>query len=132
MTGNVQAVELVFLLLLLFVVAFGALARKLQVPYPIVLVIAGGLLGFVPGIPKIALNPDVIFFVILPPLLYSAAWVTSWREFSFNLFSILLLAFGLLKLVLSWPYVPIWYHFIFTAVLVPMTILGGTLKTAAW
>lgn len=95
MTSNVQAVELVFLLLLLFVVAFGALARKLQVPYPIVLVVAGGLLGFVPGIPRIALNPDVIFFVILPPLLYSAAWVTSWREFSYNMFSILLLAFGL-------------------------------------
>jgi len=94
-TGNVQAVELVVLLLLLFVVAFGALARRLQVPYPIVLVIAGGLLGFVPGIPKIALNPDIIFFVILPPLLYSAAWVTSWREFSYNMFSILLLAFGL-------------------------------------
>jgi monovalent cation/hydrogen antiporter len=95
LTSNVQAVELVFLLLLLFVVAFGALARKLQVPYPIVLVIAGGLLGFVPGIPRIALNPDVIFFVILPPLLYSAAWVTSWREFSYNLVSILFLAFGL-------------------------------------
>jgi monovalent cation/hydrogen antiporter len=92
---NVQAVELVFLLLLLFVVAFGTLARRLQIPYPIVLVIAGGLLGFIPGIPKIALNPDVIFFVILPPLLYSAAWVTSWREFSYNLASILLLAFGL-------------------------------------
>jgi monovalent cation/hydrogen antiporter len=92
---NVQAVQLVFLLLLLFVVAFGTLARKLQIPYPIVLVIAGGLLGFIPGIPKIALNPDVIFFVILPPLLYSAAWVTSWREFSYNLASILLLAFGL-------------------------------------
>ena len=95
LTSDVQAVELVFLLLLLFVVAFGALARKLQVPYPIVLVIAGGLLGFVPGIPRIALNPDVIFFVILPPLLYSAAWVTSWREFSYNLVSILFLAFGL-------------------------------------
>ena len=92
---NVQAVQLVFLLLLLFVVAFGTLARKLQIPYPIVLVIAGGLLGFFPGIPKIALNPDVIFFVILPPLLYSAAWVTSWREFSYNIVSILLLAFGL-------------------------------------
>ena len=97
MTGNVQAVELVFLLLLLFVVAFGALARKLQVPYPIVLVIAGGLLGFVPGIPRIALNPDVIFFVVLPPLLYSAAWVTSWRELSYNLVSILLLAFGMVR-----------------------------------
>jgi Na+/H+ antiporter len=87
--------ELVLLLLLLFVVAFGALARKLQTPYPIVLVIAGLLLGFIPGIPKITLNPDVIFFVVLPPLLYSAAWTTSWREFSFNMVSIILLAFGL-------------------------------------
>ncbi len=94
-SGSVQAVELVFLLLLLFVVAFGALARKLQTPYPIILVIAGALLGFVPAIPKIPLNPDVIFFIILPPLLYAAAWVTSWREFSYHLVSILMLAFGL-------------------------------------
>ena len=41
----------------------------------------------------------------------------------------LLLAMGLLKVVLSWPYVPIWYHVIFTALLIPMTILGGKLKT---
>jgi len=41
------------------------------------------------------LNPDVVFLVVLPPLLYSAAWVTSWREFKFNLVSILMLAFGL-------------------------------------
>ena len=94
-SGSVQAVELVFLLLLLFVVAFGELARKLQTPYPIILVIAGALLGFVPGIPKITLNPDVIFFIILPPLLYAAAWATSWREFSYHLVSILMLAFGL-------------------------------------
>ena len=40
-----------------------------------------------------------------------------------------LLAFGLLKAVLSWPYVPIWYHVIFTALLIPMTIMGGKLKT---
>src|SRR5258707_7425462 len=94
-SGTVQQVELVFLLLLLFVVAFGWLARKLKTPYPIVLVIAGALLGFIPGIPRITLNPNVIFLVILPPLLYSAAWLTSWREFSYNLVSILLLAFGL-------------------------------------
>jgi hypothetical protein len=42
----------------------------------------------------------------------------------------LLLAFGLLKAVLSWPYVPIWYHLIFTALLLPMTIVGGKLKAA--
>ncbi|HEX3820604.1 MAG TPA: Na+/H+ antiporter [Candidatus Sulfotelmatobacter sp.] len=95
MHSNVHAVELVFLLLLFFVVAFGALARKLQTPYPIMLVVGGLLLSFIPGIPRISLNPDVVFFVILPPLLYSAAWLTSWREFSHNLISILFLAFGL-------------------------------------
>ena len=41
----------------------------------------------------------------------------------------LLLAFGVLKAVMSWPYVPIWYHVIFTALLIPMTIVGGKLKT---
>lgn len=41
----------------------------------------------------------------------------------------LLLALGLLKAVLSWPYVPLWYHVIFTALLLPMTIMGGKLKT---
>src|SRR5579862_4079837 len=94
-SGSIHALQLVFLLLLLFVVVFAALARKLQTPYPIVLVIAGLLLGFIPGIPKISLNPDLIFVVVLPPLIYSAAWQTSWREFKFNLVSILLLAFGL-------------------------------------
>jgi monovalent cation/hydrogen antiporter len=95
MQTNVHAVEFVFLLLLLFVVVFGVLSNKLKTPYPIVMVIGGLLLSFVPGIPQIDLTPDVIFFVILPPLLYSAAWLTSWREFSFNLVSILFLAFGL-------------------------------------
>src|SRR5713226_7978210 len=94
-SGGIHAIQIVFLILLLFVVAFAALARKLQTPYPIVLVIAGLLLSFVPGIPKISLNPDVIFLIVLPPLLYSAAWLTSWRDFKFNLVSILMLAFGL-------------------------------------
>src|SRR5262250_244283 len=95
MQNQVHAVEFVFLLLLLFIVVFGVISKKLQTPYPIVLVLGGLLLSFVPGIPRVSLDPNVIFFVILPPLLYSAAWVTSWREFSYNLVSILLLAFGL-------------------------------------
>src|SRR5882757_1133514 len=94
-SGGIHAIQIVFLILLLFVVIFAALARKLQTPYPIVLVVAGLLLSFIPGIPKISLNPDVIFLVVLPPLLYAAAWLTSWRDFKFNLVSILLLAFGL-------------------------------------
>jgi len=95
MPVDVHAIEIVFLLLLFFVVAFGMLARKLQTAYPIVMVIGGVLLSLIPGIPKITLNPDLVFLVILPPLLYGAAWLTSWREFSYNIVSVLFLAFGL-------------------------------------
>jgi CPA1 family monovalent cation:H+ antiporter len=71
------------------------LARKLQLPYPIVLVIAGLLLSFIPGIPRITMSPDIIFLAVLPPLLYAGAWFTSWRDFSYNIVSILFLAIGL-------------------------------------
>src|SRR5437588_10706818 len=77
------------------VAALAVLARRLRTPYPIVLVLAGLALSFVPGIPKITLDPQVIFFVILPPLIYSAAWLTSWSSFSHHLVSILFLAVGL-------------------------------------
>src|SRR5499425_3648901 len=95
MHSDVHAAELVFLLLLLFVVVFGVFSKKLKTPYPIVMVVGGLLLSLLPQVPNIELNPDLVFFVILPPLLYSAAWVTSWREFSYHLVSILFLAFGL-------------------------------------
>jgi monovalent cation/hydrogen antiporter len=93
--SEIGAVEIIFLLLLLFIIIFGLLARRIGTPYPIVMVIAGLLLGFVPAIPRIKLEPDLVFLVVLPPLLYSAAWTTSWRDFRYNLTSILLLAFGL-------------------------------------
>jgi CPA1 family monovalent cation:H+ antiporter len=86
--------ELIFLLLV-FVVGFGALAKRLALPYPIVLVIAGLLLSFFPGIPQVSLNPEFIFLIVLPPLLFSAAFATSWRDFRYNFVSIFLLAFGL-------------------------------------
>lgn len=91
----IGGVELVVLLLLAFVIVFAVVAKKLDKPYPIVLVLAGLPLGFVPGAPEVPLNPDLIFLVVLPPLLYAAAWQTSWRDFQYNISSILLLAFGL-------------------------------------
>ncbi len=60
-----------------------------------VMVVGGVLLGCIPGIPHVSLDPDFIFVVVLPPLLYAAAWTTSWRDFRYNLVSIFLLAFGL-------------------------------------
>ena len=95
MHGGIQSLEIVFLLLMLFVAGFTSLARKLQTPYPIVLVVAGLLLSLVSGIPRVVLNPEVVFLVVLPPLLFAGAWLTSWRDFVYNLVSILFLAFGL-------------------------------------
>src|SRR4051812_32776360 len=99
--NDIGKVELVFLLLLVFIVVFGLVARRLGTPYPIVMVIGGLLLGFAPGIPNITLNPDIIFLVVLPPLLYAAAWTTSWRDFRYNLVSIFLLAFGLVAFTVA-------------------------------
>src|SRR6266481_3646366 len=93
--SEIGGIQLVFLLLLVFVIVFGLLARRIGTPYPIVMVIGGLILGLTPGIPDITLNPDLIFLVVLPPLLYAAAWTTSWRDFRYNLVSIFLLAFGL-------------------------------------
>jgi len=58
-----------------------AIANKRKLPYPILLVAAGLIIGFVPQLPDLALNPDVVFVIILPPLLYDAASKTSWHEF---------------------------------------------------
>jgi CPA1 family monovalent cation:H+ antiporter len=87
--------ESIFLLLLLFIAIFAGAARRLRVPYPILLTIVGGILGAVPVFPNIALEPDLVFFVFLPPLLFAAGWQLSWREFRANFGRILMLAVGL-------------------------------------
>src|SRR5437762_1209549 len=81
--------------LLVAVAALALLARKLPVPYPILLVIGGLLLALIPGLPRVRLDPDLVFVLFLPPLLYPAALFTPWRDFRANLRPILLLAVGL-------------------------------------
>jgi Na+/H+ antiporter len=78
--------------LLCAVATVAGLARRLAVSYPIVLVIFGLLCSLLPHVPHVQLSPSLVFLVILPPLLYAAAWQTSWREFKYNLVSISSLA----------------------------------------
>jgi Na+/H+ antiporter len=85
----------IIVLLLLLVATLVVLARKLAVPYPVLLVIAGLGLSFIPHLPEVKLNPEIVFFFFLPPLIYPAALFTSWRDFRSNLRPILLLAIGL-------------------------------------
>src|SRR5215467_12451812 len=72
--------ELLIAGLLVAVAGLSALARLLSIPYPIVLVIGGALFGFIPGMPEVKLNPDVVLVVFLPPLLYSAAFFANMGE----------------------------------------------------
>ncbi|MFD0764548.1 Na+/H+ antiporter [Mucilaginibacter lutimaris] len=91
--------DLLLILGLLFVVMLLVmLAQKLRIAYPIFLVLAGLGIGFIPGIPAVKTDPELIFLIFLPPLLYEAAWYTSWKEFKKWSGSIILLAFGLVFL----------------------------------
>src|SRR5215210_4307238 len=75
-------------------------AQAIRIPYPILLVLGGLALGFVPGIPAIELPPDLVLVAVLPPLLYGSAFFTSLREFRANLKSITVLALGLVLLTM--------------------------------
>ncbi|WP_293892808.1 Na+/H+ antiporter [Flavobacterium sp.] len=70
-----------FYLILIFAIVFiMMIADKIKVAYPILLIVAGLLISFIPGIPNIKINPEFIFLIFLPPLLYEAAWAISWKE----------------------------------------------------
>jgi Na+/H+ antiporter len=81
--------------LLVAVAGLSALARVLSIPYPIMLVLGGALVGFVPGLPTVALNPDVVLVVFLPPLLYAAAFFANFGDLRANLRALTLSSVGL-------------------------------------
>src|SRR6266550_3048967 len=102
--------------LLVAIVILATPATRLRIPYAILLVLGGLVLGFVPGLPTITINPELFLVLFLPPLIYSSAWLTSWREFRANLRPILQLSLGLVLVTtiaiavvahtiagLSWP-----------------------------
>jgi len=92
--ANLHQIEIV-ILLLVAVLALTTIARNVLIPYPILLVVGGLILGMLPGLPVIRLDPDLVFLVFLPPILWAAAYFTSWRDFRANLRPITLLAVGL-------------------------------------
>src|SRR5262249_22103793 len=85
----------IIVLLFTVVAASVVIARKMALPYPIVLVLVGLVLSFVPRLPEVKLDPNIGFYFFLPPLLYPAALFTSWRDFRRNLRPIVMLAIGL-------------------------------------
>ncbi len=88
-------IELIVFGLLLAVAGLAVLARVVGVPYPITLVAGGAVIGFLPGVPTVSLDPDVVLLIFLPPLLYGAAFFTSVRELRRDARSIATLAIPL-------------------------------------
>ncbi len=88
--GNITIV----ILLLATVTALAEVADRVKIPYPILLVLVGIGISLVPGLPIITLDPEVVFLLFLPPVLYSAAWTTSWPDFKASSRAISLLAIG--------------------------------------
>ncbi len=82
-------------IIMAILISLTAIANKRKLPYPILLVFAGLIIGFLPGLPAMALDPEIVFVIILPPLLYDAASRTSWHEFKSSIRPISALAISL-------------------------------------
>src|SRR3954452_16680596 len=123
------------LFLLLCSVALGWVARHLGFPYPIALVVGGAALGFVPRLPQFPFDPESILILFLPPILYQAALLTSWRDFRANIRPIGMLAIGLVIVTmlavgaaLKWfvPELPWAVVFAFGAIVSPPDAVAAT------
>ena len=110
---DISPIELV-LGLLLVAVALGYLARRIGIAYPILLLLGGVVLGYLPGLPEIELEPDLVFLLLLPPILFGAGYSTPIRDFKANARAIGLLAIGLVlftTVASGWsprPWCPAW------------------------
>jgi CPA1 family monovalent cation:H+ antiporter len=80
---------------LMLVAALDIAARKIRLPYPILMVLSGLALSLIPGLPRVTIAPELVLPIFLPPLLFPAAFLTSWHDFKTNLRPIVLLAVGL-------------------------------------
>jgi len=121
--------------LLCAVIGVVLIGRRLKIPYPIALVIGGLCISLIPGLPVVRIDPEIIFLVFLPPLLYAAAWFTSWHDFKANLRPIFLLAVGLVlftTLVVGWvvhaliPEIPLAIAFALGAIVSPPDAVAAT------
>ena len=88
----------VVLFLLAIMIALSAIADKIKLPYPIILIVAGIAIGFTPSLPKISIDPEIIFLIFLPPLLYDAAFNISMNDFKTQFNTITTLAITLVFL----------------------------------
>jgi len=97
----VEHIELIVFGLLVAIAGLAVIARLVGVPYPVTLVVGGAVIGFLPGVPSVELDPDLVLLIFLPPLLYGAAFFTSVRDLRRNAKPIALLSIPLVLVTMA-------------------------------
>ncbi len=125
----------ILILLIFLATVLVGIAQKLHIPYPVALVVAGAMIGFIPGIESISFDPNLMLVVFLPPILYYAAFGIAFREFTRNWKEIFSLALGLVFLttlvigvIFKWifPDAPWALGFAFGAIISPPDAVAAT------
>lgn len=125
----------ILILLMTLAVLFVGMAQKSRIPYPIALIVGGGLIGLIPGLGDIAFDPNLVLIIVLPPILYHAAYTISFREFKANFTLIFSLALTLVVIttlaigvLFKWlfPDLPWALAFIFGAIISPSDAVAAT------
>ncbi|WP_433763381.1 Na+/H+ antiporter [Flavobacterium ginsenosidimutans] len=118
----------IIIFILAIVIGLSAFAEKSKLPYPILLVIVGVLIGFVPTMREIEINPEIIFLIFLPPLLYDASFNISPKHFKTNLSTISTLAIPLVFLTTFW--IAVVSHYMIPGMTWPLAFVLGAILSA--
>ncbi|MBF4463978.1 Na+/H+ antiporter [Flavobacterium sp. LC2016-12] len=118
----------IIIFILAIVIGLSAFADKSKIPYPILLVIVGVAIGFIPTMAEIEINPEIIFLIFLPPLLYDASFNISPKHFRTNLSTISTLAIPLVFLTTFW--IAVVSHYMIPGMTWPLSFVLGAILSA--
>ena len=118
----------IIIFILAIVIGLSAFADKSKIPYPILLVIVGIAIGFIPTMAEIEINPEIIFLIFLPPLLYDASFNISPKHFKTNLSTISTLAIPLVFLTTFW--IAVVSHYMIPGMTWPLSFVLGAILSA--
>jgi NhaP-type Na+/H+ or K+/H+ antiporter len=118
----------IVIFILAVMIGLSAIADKVKLPYPVLLIVAGIAVGFIPSIPHIELNPEIIFLIFLPPLLYDAAFHSSFNTIKTNINTISTLAITLVFITASG--IAVFAHYVIPGMTWPLAFVLGSILSA--
>ena len=118
----------IVIIILAIMIGLSAIADKMKLPYPILLIVAGIGVGFIPAMPNIELNPEIVFLIFLPPLLYDAAFNISFQTFKVNINTIGTLAITLVFITTTG--IAVAAHYMIPGVTWPIAFVLGAILSA--